>query len=134
MEIDGVTLQQLTDRNALTPRQRAEATAHQFEAIFTQQMVQVMRQATGTLGEEGMFGSGPGSGTYEDWFDQNMARSLSDGGRLGIAEAMLRDWERYGAIPTADQEAAANGAVRVASALAGLRQVQAIALPGGGAS
>ena len=134
MQIDSVTLQQLTDRNALSPRQRAEATAHQFEAIFTQQMVQVMRQGTGTLGDEGMFGSGPGAGTYEDWFDQNMARRLTEGGRIGIADTMLRDWERNGLIPSAKQQAAVDESARAASALAGLRQVQGIAVPGGGAS
>src|SRR4026207_2280315 len=99
MQIDSVTLQQLTDRNALSPRQRAEATAHPFEAIVPHEMVQVMRQGTGTLGDEGMFGSGPGAGTYEDWFDQNMARRLTEGGRIGLADTMVRarGWKGRGA-------------------------------------
>ena len=134
MDIDSVTLQLLQDRTALSPRQRAEATASQFEAIFTQQMVQTMRQGTGTLGDEGMFGSGPGSGTYEDWFDQNMARRLSDGGRIGIAAAMLRDWELHGWVDTSNAQNAADTATSATSALAGLRQIQGLAAPAGGAS
>ena len=46
-------------------------------------------------GEGGMFGSGPGSDTYSDWFDENVAKQVSSSGRVGIAEAVLADIERH---------------------------------------
>ena len=88
----------------LTRRQRAEATAERFEQIFVQQMVQSMRSSTTLGGGEGMFGSGPGAGTYEDWFDQHLSRHLTERGNIGLADVMLRDWERKGWIGPARGE------------------------------
>ncbi|MGB1580819.1 MAG: flagellar assembly peptidoglycan hydrolase FlgJ [Nevskiales bacterium] len=60
--------------------------ARQFESIFTHMMIKSMRQAS--LGNE-LF-NGNGYETYRDMFDQQIAKTMSQGKGLGIAEAMLR--------------------------------------------
>lgn len=76
-------------------RQAALEVARQFEAIFVQSMVSSMRGSAQVTGEGGgMFGDGPGADTYADWFDQNLARELSTKGRIGIADTLMRDFER----------------------------------------
>jgi Rod binding domain-containing protein len=99
----------LTDKSLLHPgnvvedkRASALKLAHQFEELFVQQMVGSLRQASQIGGEEsGMFGSGPGSDTYAQWFDQNLAQQVARGGNLGIADLLMRDFERNGEIPKA---------------------------------
>lgn len=83
-------------------RASAMKLARQFEELFVQQMVGSLRQASQIGGEEsGMFGSGPGSDTYAQWFDQNLAQQVSRGGNLGVADLLMRDFERNGEIPKA---------------------------------
>lgn len=77
-------------------RQQAERTAEQFESIFVRTMVQSLRQSATLGGEGGMFGSGAGSDTYTDWFDQNLAERLGAEGGIGIKATLLRDMERRG--------------------------------------
>jgi len=88
----------------MTKRQRAEATANEFEDIFVRQMVQSMRKSVSFDGGDGLFGKGPGAGTYEDWFDQNLAQDLTSKGGVGLARAMLRSWEQSGWIDAAPAE------------------------------
>lgn len=82
----------LTDAS-MGGRERAEAVAKNFEQIFARLMVEDMRDS---VGGDGMFGGGPGSGTYADWFDQHLSSHLTSGRGMGLADAMLRDWERNG--------------------------------------
>jgi Rod binding domain-containing protein len=80
-------------------RAKAERAAAQFEQLFVRSMVGSLR-ATASLGEGGgMFGSGPGSDTFGDWFDQNLAEQIARGANVGIAQALLADLERHGEIP-----------------------------------
>ena len=92
-------------------RKRAVAVAQQFEQIFTRSLVATMRQSGQMAGEDGsMFGSGPGADTYADWFDQHLSEHLSQQGRVGIAEVILRDLERHGQIePTRPATPAVSG-------------------------
>jgi Rod binding domain-containing protein len=78
-------------------RDRAGKVAEQFETVFVRTMVASLRQSA-SLGEEGMFGSGPGSDTYTDWFDQNLAEQISKSGRVGIKQQIMTDFERDGAL------------------------------------
>lgn len=82
----------------LDPEQRrakAAGTAAEFEQIFVRQMVAAMRESAKVDGEEGgMFGSEAGSDTYGDWFDEHFAKSVGEGGDLGIAKSLMRDYDR----------------------------------------
>lgn len=91
-------------------RADAERAAAQFEQLFVRSMVSSMR-ATASLGEGGgMFGSGPGSDTFSDWFDQNLAEQISRTTGVGIEEALLADLERHGEIAPAAAAQAARAA------------------------
>ena len=92
---------------ALTEQQKARAAADRFEQIFVQQMVQAMRDTASGLGGEGMFGSGPGAGTYEDWFDSNLASHMMKNDGIGLADALMRRWQRNGWV--AEDEAPKGG-------------------------
>ena len=85
---------------AAAARDKAQRTARQFEELFVRSMISTMRQTAGT-GEEGggLFGSGPGSDTYTDWFDQHLASHMSASCRIGIADAIMREFERNHQIP-----------------------------------
>ena len=76
-------------------RVAAEKMATQFEQMFVRTMVSSLRQ-TGKLDEGGMFGSGPGSDTFGDWFDQNLAEQIGNQSEVGIAKSLLADLERNG--------------------------------------
>jgi Rod binding domain-containing protein len=87
---------------AAVARDKALRTAQQFEELFVRSMVSSLRQTAGT-GDEGggLFGSGPGSDTYTDWFDQHLAGHLSASSRIGIADAIMREFERNHEVPEA---------------------------------
>ncbi len=87
---------------------RAEAlhTAKQFEQIFVQMMLKGLRKTSEMAGGEGMFGDGPGSDTYTQWFDNNLAEYLSDNGQFGIADALMKEFERWNQIPAEQTEGA----------------------------
>ncbi len=86
-------------------RQRAAAVAGQFESVFVRTLVSSLRQ-TAAIGGGGMFGDGPGADTYGDWFDQNLAEQIGRSGHIGIAEALMADFARAGAIDRVDDAAA----------------------------
>ncbi len=80
-----------------SPQKQLQAVqvARQFEEIFVRMMVQSFRESC--LGDEGgMFGTSVGSGTYEQWFDQHMSSHLARNSNIGIAEALIRDFQRLG--------------------------------------
>lgn len=62
------------------------AVARQFEALLMQQVLKSARAAG--FGDD--LAAGPGSETYKDLFDQQMAQQLSAGRGLGIAEVLVR--------------------------------------------
>jgi Rod binding domain-containing protein len=83
---------------AITPRAEAVQVAKQFEAIFVQQIVSKMRESADLLGENPMFGSGPGAQTYGGWFDSFMSEHLANSGRVGVAEGLMREFEATGQV------------------------------------
>ena len=90
------------------PDARVEAlqTAHQFEQIFVQMMLAGMRKTSEMAGGEGLFGDGPGNDTYTQWFDNHLAEYLSDNGHLGIADTLMKEFERWNQIPPEPTEGA----------------------------
>lgn len=77
----------------------ARDVADQFERLFVQQMVAKMRESASLGQEGGMFGNGPGAGTYTDMFDGNLAEHLTRSGGVGIADVILRDLVRLHQLP-----------------------------------
>jgi Rod binding domain-containing protein len=84
-------------------RARGIEVARQFEQVFVQMLVQNLRQSANVSGDEdgGLFGSGPGSDTYSQWFDDKLGQSLAEDGRLGIASVLTKEFERWHQIPKA---------------------------------
>ena len=75
-------------------RAKAVQTASQFEQMFVRTMVSSLRATAAVGGDSTMFGSGPGSDTFADWFDQNLAEQIGKESEIGIASALLADLER----------------------------------------
>lgn len=94
------------------PRDEAtiRAVARQFEALLMQQVLKSARAAN--LGDD--LASGPGSDTYKDLFDQQMAQQLSAGRGLGIADVLVR--QLSGIAPAAAPAPASTPVVLSASA------------------
>jgi Rod binding domain-containing protein len=100
----GILTREWSPAQARELRARAADVAGQFEQIFAQTMVSALRDETGFAGGEPMFGSGPGADTYSMWFDTLMAERVTQSNGIGLADALLRDWERLGQIPPATKE------------------------------
>ncbi len=71
------------------PPEALPRAARAFEGLLWQQLLRVMRRAQL---HEGFFGQGPGTAIYEGWFEQLLSERLAEGGSLGIADALLRQW------------------------------------------
>ena len=93
------TIQQLQGTQPRSPEarlQRATEVANKFEALFVQQMVQSFRKTSLDGEDGGLFGSGPGSDTYGQWFDNHMATHMTSSRGLGVAKTVLQDMVRWG--------------------------------------
>ncbi len=84
------------------PSQAIEKTAHQFEALFTQMMLKSMRAAT-KFGDDGLGSQGD---MYKDWFDQQLAVSVSAGKGLGIADMLVAQLKHSQSLTTESAKAA----------------------------
>lgn len=95
---------------AAKEHERAAKVAGQFESVFVRTLVSSLRQ-TAAIGNDGggMFGGGPGADVYGDWFDEHLAEQIGRSGHVGIADTLMRDFKRYGALG-ADAEAEAHKA------------------------
>ncbi len=80
-------LDRLTRLSASRDARGVEEVARKLEGVFFTMMVKQMRES---LSEKGLFGDGPGSDTYNGFFDDMMGDSLSQSGDLGIAEMVVR--------------------------------------------
>jgi len=67
--------------------------AEQFEALFLNIMMKTMREATASNEEGDLFGSSSVK-TYESLFDQEIAQQMAMRGGLGLADMMVKSWER----------------------------------------
>lgn len=86
---------------AAARRAQIGSAASQFEALLLSQLVQVMRS---TVGESGIFGSGPGSQMYAHLFDQNFADSMAAAGGMGLAQVIERSMLGPEAYATAQRQ------------------------------
>lgn len=104
--MDAMKIQSMlrNDGPGMTTRAQAQRVASQFESMFVQQIVSKMREGSDLMGENSMFGSGPGSNTYATWFDTYMSEHMAKSGRVGVADALMRQFEDLGQIiPEANQ-------------------------------
>ena len=67
--------------------------AQQFEALFIQTMMKTMREATASNEDGDLMGSSSVK-TYEALFDQEIAQQMSKRGGIGLAETLVKSWER----------------------------------------
>jgi Rod binding domain-containing protein len=67
---------------------RLRATAHEVESIFLQHLLKTMRQASGSTGT---LLTGTGQRVYQEMMDEQLGRTLSKGGGIGLADMLVRD-------------------------------------------
>jgi len=76
--------------------------AEQFEALFLHQMLKTMREATASNEDADIMGSST-TKTYEAMFDQEIAQQMAKRGGVGLADMMVKSFERNMAPPSTDQ-------------------------------
>lgn len=81
------------------------AAARQFESLFTQMMLKSMRDATP---KDPLLGSDQ-QDFYQDMFDSQMAKQLSKGKGLGLADMLVKQLMQAGVAPEVAGKAAAAG-------------------------
>ena len=87
MTVDGITdLAAAGGANAADRAARAAQAGRQFEGLFLKQLVSQLRESAG--GEDGLFGSAPGAGVMEDWFDDYFAAHLAQGRGVGLGKQL----------------------------------------------
>ena len=72
-----------------TDQARVRKAARAFESLLVQSLIKTMRRAQL---EDGFFGEGTGSSTYEAMFDRYLADSLAERSPLGIAGMLEAQW------------------------------------------
>ncbi len=77
--------------NASENHEKALEAAKGFEAMMVKQMLKSM---TSSLENKGFFGKAPGSDVYQDMFIDSMARQITDQGRLGLADMIVKNMEQ----------------------------------------
>lgn len=77
----------------LSPEQKKlKEVAEEFEALFVETILKQARTASRALsGEEK---SGMGRDVYEGWQDQHLARAITTGGGIGLAETLYRQLQQ----------------------------------------
>lgn len=66
---------------------RLREAAREIEAVFVQQLLKTMRQASPVGGVL----SGTGQRVYQDMMDEQLGRAMAKGGGLGLADMLVRD-------------------------------------------
>lgn len=105
MAADPKGLEALRRLNGQDAKEGAKAVAKQFEALLMQQMLNSMRQANQSFGEE----SGGASGMFRSMQDQQWAQISAMKGGLGLTDAIVRqiNQQREGYTPLKTSKPAA---------------------------
>ncbi len=80
-------LQKSTATGAADSPERLRAVAKEFEALFLNYMLKVMRE---TIDDSGLTEKGAGASVYTELFDQEVSRSLAARGALGISDLLIQ--------------------------------------------
>ena len=92
LEVDALAQMQL--EAATAPKARGQSlkdVAQEFESLFIQQLMTVMRNS---LGEDGLFEGNSGQDMYASMMDQALAQALSKDGGIGLADPILKSLEK----------------------------------------
>ena len=73
-------------------REQLKAAAQAFEAVFLRQMIGSMRQAS--LAEDDVLSGGRAAEQFRDMSDAKLADSMSQKGSFGIADLLLKQFDR----------------------------------------
>ncbi len=87
--------------------QNPEAAARQFEEILVKQMIQTMTKGLfdgGLMGDDAPQWTGAYGEMQSDVLSTELAKQLTAGGKLGIAELLLKQWERQGDVEPSPEE------------------------------
>jgi murein DD-endopeptidase MepM/ murein hydrolase activator NlpD len=88
LELDAVARIELAAANdRKTPGRSLEEVAQEFESLFVQQLLTLMRNS---LGEDGLFEGNTGQDMYASMMDQALAQALSEDGGIGLAGPILQ--------------------------------------------
>lgn len=81
------------------PEAALKKVAQEFESIFINMMLKNMRQSNEAIGSD-LFSSNE-SKQYQEMLDSQMSQSLSKAGGMGIADALIRQFQGQGSVNTA---------------------------------
>ena len=87
--------------------------AKKFERIFSQMFIKSMRESAKLGDGPGLFGDGPGSDTYTDWFDGLMAEHIGGSGGLGLQQVLIEEWTRPAAGAVRESKHVSKGVAHV---------------------
>jgi murein DD-endopeptidase MepM/ murein hydrolase activator NlpD len=109
-------LQKGTGNRAADNPEQLRAVAKEFEALFLNYMLSVMRE---TIDESGLTEKGPGASVYTELFDQEVARSLAGRGALGISNLLIQKLSGQASTtkPESSQDSASKAPAAAAPAL-----------------
>ncbi|MGH8205912.1 MAG: glucosaminidase domain-containing protein [Steroidobacteraceae bacterium] len=94
--------------------------ARQFESLFTDMMLKSMRAAK--LGDG--LGDSQETDFYQDMYDQQLAMQMSQGKGLGLADMLVQQLTRSGAIKAGATPATGSGAVSHAARISFIRSIE----------
>lgn len=81
------------------PEAALKKVAQEFESIFINMMLKNMRQSNEAIGSD-LFSSNE-SKQYQEMLDSQMAQSMSKAGGMGIADALIRQFQGQGSVSSA---------------------------------
>lgn len=88
LELDALARMQFAAASQRKTNDRSlEEVAQEFESLFVQQLLTVMRSG---LGEDGLFEGNTGQDMYTSMMDQALAQALSERGGIGLAKPILQ--------------------------------------------
>jgi len=68
-------------------REKLKKACSDFEALFMARMLKLMRQS---IPQNGLLGNGPGKEIYQGLMDQELAKTMSQRGGVGLGEKLYR--------------------------------------------
>jgi Rod binding domain-containing protein len=86
---------QLEKAQRLGDGQQVTKAAKEFEKLMATMLVKEMRSSL----KDGFFPAGPGNDTYNAWFDEKIAESLSRANGLGLAGQLKASMGAQAAVP-----------------------------------
>ena len=72
-----------------------------FESIFLQQLLQVMRQ---TIPHGGFLKEGPEKDIFQSLFDQELSKTLAERKGTGLGEMLFRQLKKHGKVQAFDSD------------------------------